>query len=210
MDSPCKFIDLNTSLINLIKRLLVAASFILAVPVFADTNQESACYIKNNAGDYDSAFRICTKAAEQGEVSAQHNLGLMYANGSGTSKDDKQAFYWFTKAAEQDFAGAQYNLGIMHDDGNGTPKDDKQAFYWFTKAAEQGNAGAQLNLGVMYADGRGTSKDDVMAYVWWNIAAAQGDKGAEKNRGIIEGEMTPNQIAEAQKLSKEYYAKYAK
>jgi hypothetical protein len=40
MDSPCKFIDLNTSLINLIKRLLVATSFILAVPVFADTNQK--------------------------------------------------------------------------------------------------------------------------------------------------------------------------
>jgi hypothetical protein len=33
---------------------------------------------------------------------------------------------------------------------------------------------------------------------------------AEKNRGVIEGRMTPSQIAEAQKLSGEYYAKYVK
>jgi TPR repeat protein len=62
----------------------------------------------------------------------------------------------------------------------------------------------------MYINGNGTPKDNVMAYVWWNIASAQGDKGAEKNRGIIEGEMTPNQIAEAQKLSREYYAEHFK
>jgi TPR repeat protein len=62
----------------------------------------------------------------------------------------------------------------------------------------------------MHANGQGTPKDYVLSYVWWNLAAAQDHKNSEKNRGVIEGIMTPNQIAEAQKLSKEYYVKYAK
>ncbi len=62
----------------------------------------------------------------------------------------------------------------------------------------------------MFYEGQGTPKDNVMAYVWWNIAAAHGNESAANNRGIIEKDMTPNQIAEAQKLSKEYYAKYIK
>jgi TPR repeat protein len=174
MDSTFKFTNLNTPIINLIKCLTVATSFILAAPVFADTNQELACYSKYNAGDYYSAFRICTKAAEQGN------------------------------------SGAQYNLGLMYDTGEGTPQDYKQALYWYTKAAEQGNSGAQSQLGFAFYLGEGTPKNNVLAYVWWNIAAAQGDESAANNRGIIEKEMTPNQIAEAQKLSKEYYAKYVK
>jgi TPR repeat protein len=65
-----------------------------------------------------------------------------------------------------------------------------------------------LTVGHMLYNGVGKPKDNVMAYVWWNIAAAQGHEDAKETRGIIEEEMTPNQIADAQKLSKEYYAKY--
>jgi TPR repeat protein len=171
MDSPRKFINLNTPIINLIKFLTIATSFILAAPIFADTNQESACYSKYKAGDYDSALSICTKAAEQGIANAQHNLGFIYDNGQGTPQDYKQAIYWYTKAAEQGNAFAQSNLGLLYNNGNGTPQDYKQAVYWYTKAAKQGSVGPQLNLGIMYEDGLGTPRDYVMAYVWWNIAA---------------------------------------
>jgi TPR repeat protein len=106
MDSLCKFIDLNTPLINLIKCLLVATLFILAAPVFAVTNQGDACYSKYKTGDHDSALLICTKAAEQGEVIAQFNLGVLHANGKDTPKEDKQAIYWYTKAAEQGIVNA--------------------------------------------------------------------------------------------------------
>jgi TPR repeat protein len=105
---------------------------------------------------------------------------------------------------------AQYNLGLMYSKGTGTPKDYKQAVYWYTKAAEQGDASSQSLLGGMFYLGKGTPKDNVMAYVWWNIAAARGNESAANNRGIIEKDMTSNQIAKAQKLSKEYYAKYVK
>ena len=51
------------------------------------------------------------KAAEQGDASAQYNLGVMYENGHGVEQDDEQAVFWYRKAAEQGYADAQYNLG---------------------------------------------------------------------------------------------------
>ena len=40
--------------------------------------------------------------------------------------------------------------------------------------------------------------------MWWNLAAAQGNEGAQDNKDIIEEEMTREQIAEAQRLTREW------
>jgi TPR repeat protein len=50
------------------------------------------------------------KAAEQGDASAQYNLGIMHDNGQGVSQDRGQAAPWYRKAAEQGHAAAQFNL----------------------------------------------------------------------------------------------------
>ena len=149
-----------------------------------------------------------TKAsAEQGDAKAQYYLGDMYEYGEGVPEDDAVAVKWYTKAAEQGHAKAQYNLGVMYDNGTGVPEDDAVAVKWFTKVAEQGLAEAQYNLGVMYANGDGVPEDDAMAYMWWNLASAQGDNDAKHNKGIVAKRMTREQIAEAQKLSRECSAK---
>lgn len=46
--------------------------------------------------------------------------------------------------------------------------------------------------------------------MWYNLAAAQGDEVAKKNKGIMSERMTREQIAEAQKLSREWLAKRSK
>ena len=89
-------------------------------------------------------------------------------------------------------------------------EDYDSAFPLCVKVAEQGDADAQLNLGFAHDFGEGTIKDSILAYAWYNVSASQGNEQATKNRGLIEKEMTPNQIAEAQKLSKELYSKYVK
>ena len=71
-------------------------------------------------------------------------------------------------------------------------------------AVEQGNADAQLNLGGMYRYGHGIPKDYVMAYMWLNLAAAKGNASARINLDNLEKEMTPDQIAEAQRLASEF------
>lgn len=64
-------------------------------------------------------------------------------------------------------------------------------------------ARAQSNLGAEYTIGVGVPKDLVVAYMWRNLAAAQGNEIAKTARDALETSMTPTQIAEAQKLSRE-------
>jgi len=156
------------------------------------------------ANDHVEAVKWYRKAAEQDYASAQFNLGSMYGTGQGVAKDYVEAIKWYRKAAEQDDAGAQFSLGVMYANGNGVPKDAGEAFKWFRKAAEQGYAAAQFNLGVMYDIGDGVPKDNVEAYKWFNLAAANGYERAGTHRGILERQMTAEQIADAQRLSREF------
>jgi len=73
--------------------------------------------------------------------------------------------------------------------------------------AEQGHASAQYNLGVMYANGQGVPQDYIQAHMWWNLSAAQGDKDAVHNRDIVASKMSPERIAEAQRLAREWRPK---
>ena len=59
----------------------------------------------------------------------------------------------------------------------------------------------------MYDNGRGVLQDYVRAHMWYNLAAAQGNKPATKNRDLLAKRMTPAQIAEAQKLAREWRPK---
>jgi len=70
--------------------------------------------------------------------------------------------------------------------------------------AEQGDASAQYMLGVFYDNGLGVPQDRVRAHMWLNLAARQGKEGAATFRDLIARLMTPAQIAEAQKLAREW------
>ena len=50
----------------------------------------------------------------------------------------------------------------------------------------------------------GCREDDVLAYMWFNLSVAQGHGSAQDSKDIIEGRMTREQIAEAQRLSREW------
>ena len=41
--------------------------------------------------------------AEQGDAQAQYNVGGIYAEGLGVSKNDAEAMSWYRKAADQNF-----------------------------------------------------------------------------------------------------------
>ena len=108
--------------------------------------------------------------------------------------------------AEQGDVDAQYNLGLMYDFGEGVPEDDEEAVRWYRLAADQGYANAQSTLGFMYLNGYGVPEDAVLAYMWYNLAAAQGNEDARGDKDILEEQMTREQIAEAQRLSREWIA----
>ncbi len=89
----------------------------------------------------------------------------------------------------------------MYHNGEGVVKDAAEAAKWFRLAADQGEALAQVNLGIMYANGEGVPRDDVAAYAWLNIAAASGNEESARLREVLGRKMTPQQIAEAQRIS---------
>ena len=67
--------------------------------------------------------------------------------------------------------------------------------------AQAGDARAQLLLGRMYTAGQGTLQDFVRAHMWFNLAASAGAPEAAAAREAIAQRMTPDQIAEAQRLA---------
>ena len=73
--------------------------------------------------------------------------------------------------------------------------------------AEKGDAAAQWSLGTMYAEGQGVPQDYVLAHMWMNLAVAKGVQEVVKGRDLLEKNMTTDQIAEAQRLAKEWTPK---
>ena len=134
------------------------------------------------------------------------SLGAAYENGRGVETNVLEAVKWYSMAAKQGDAYAQYSLGWAYKTGEGVLQDMTKAAKWFRKAAEQGDADAELQLGLMYGAGTGAPQDFVEFYKWENLAAAQGNTNAIKIRDhIVEsGLLTPEQIAEAQQLSREF------
>ena len=131
------------------------------------------------------AFEGYKAKADQGNASAQANLGFCYFGGYGVTKDATEAVKWYRKAADQGVAGAQYYLGLCYASGQGVAKDGVEAAKWVRKAAEQGNANAQYNLGCCYRAGEGVVKDFVQAVAWYRKAADQGNAGAQYYLGVF-------------------------
>jgi hypothetical protein len=118
--------------------------------------------------------------------------------------DYPTALRLFRSLADQGTARAQNELGGMYADGKGVPRDYAEAVKWYRLAADQGDALAQFALGTMYGNGQGMPQGYVRAHMWLNLSAAAGNQKAKKNRDDVAQRMTPAQIAEAQKLVREW------
>jgi len=174
-----------------------------------------AAYVAYRNRDDDTALRLSRPLAEQGDARAQTLLGLIYHRGfhggGATQKNEGEATKWFLRAAEQGDASAQLHLGIMYSEGRAVPQNFAEAAKWYRLAADQGNAQAQFSLGLFYVRGEGVPASNVQAHKWLNLAAAhftasesRDRQAAAKNRDAVAFKMTREEIAEAQKLAREW------
>ncbi len=200
----------------------VAALLISTSSSFAGDSEDCVAGAAFGQQDYEEAFRLCRSLAEQGDAKAQSALGFMYTNGEGVEKDYAVSTKWSRKDAEQGYARAQSALGYKYMVGNGVPQDYAESLQWYRKAAEQGNAFAQYNLGVMYELGQAVPQDYVLAHMWYNLAAAHSRADSDAYvaldpiveakmysdmRDAVASKMTPEQIAEAQRMAREWTPK---
>jgi uncharacterized protein len=71
-------------------------------------------------------------------------------------------------------------------------------------ARESGSGDALYKLGLLYSTGQGVPLDHVAAHKWFNLAAMAGNPVAREWRKELAGEMTPDEIAEAQRQAREW------
>ena len=86
--------------------------------------------------------------------------------------------------------------------------DYATAVHEWRPLAEQGDRAAQFMLGVMYSHGQGVPQDYIQAHMWTNLAAERlsiKDRDlAVEYRDMVAKKMTTAQIAEAQRLAREW------
>jgi hypothetical protein len=71
--------------------------------------------IRFKEGDYDSAFKYYTKAAELGDAAAHNNLGNKYYRGEGVEEDYEKAIHHWEKAAIGGHPAARHGLAYCEE-----------------------------------------------------------------------------------------------
>lgn len=195
------------------KQLLTAAltacllaSMVFTVEPYAQAKENAnfdagiAAYQANNLP---RAYKKFFAAAREGHADSQFNVALMYEQGIGVGKDEKEAFAWYDKSASQGNAAAQYNLGVLYENGRGTRIDFAKANEWYRKASVQGDALAIGNLGMLYVRGQGVKENKVAGVALLLVSATldpSPENHAKRNITATRG-LTTEMIAEAQALS---------
>lgn len=161
--------------------------------------------------DAEEAVRWLRRAAEQGHAAAQCALAACYEEGAGVVRHVETAVAWYRRAAAQGSAKAHYELGYRYLRGEGVGRNETEGAKHLHRAAEQGYAYGMAMLAICYRHGRGVGTDLVQAYKWYSAAMAAGlplepDMKARELAHFEIG-MTPQQIAEAKALAREFRPK---
>ena len=166
----------------------------------------------HNASPVSERHALLTQAT-QGSAEAQYKLGALYVLGEGGPQDDTEAAQWFRKAAEQGYVDAQIALALMYAAGLGVPPDITEAAKWYREAADQGDVEAQAALAALYYHGRGVPQSKLFAYQWATISTSNPLLPPEDRSTVQEvldtltAELAPTEIAEAEKLAKQWEAR---
>ena len=156
-----------------------------------------------DANNMPLAYKKFLVAAKEGHADSQFNLGVMYEQGIGTTKNEKEAVIWYTKAAEQGNSGAQFNLGVLYENGLGTPIDYAKANKWYRKASLQHDGLAIGNLGMLYIRAQGVKENKIAGVALLLLSSTidqSPENNARKNITATRG-LTTAMVTEAQTLS---------
>lgn len=173
--------------------------------------------------DWREAANWYSKAADAGDQEAVASLSHIGRNWRFMNRGQplpSEVYAEIEKAAKRGSAVAQYSLGVMNypigDAGfdatrptPGVTGNLAEAITWFQRAADQGDSDSLITLATAYAEGIGVAQDYVEAHKLLNVAAPR-VKYADirndiiKRRDELATRMTAAQIAEAQKLAREW------
>ena len=130
----------------------------------ADVKAGIAAY---QGGDFVAALSEFQQAARHDDIRALNYLGIMYAEGLGTLRDDYQAADLFYRAAILGYPEAMANLARMYAAGRGGRQDNKAAVSSYRAAANAGFPPAITRMAEIYENGElGEAPDAALAREW--------------------------------------------
>lgn len=138
----------------------------------AETNREHAKAFKRGyeayyRREYEQAAAIWARLADQGHIRSMNNIGTMYAQGKGVSRNYSLAVLYYRRAAAQNNARGAYNLGIAYENGRGVEQSDAEAVVWYRMAAERGLVEAMNAMSwVLATSSDFTVRDGALAARW--------------------------------------------
>jgi TPR repeat protein len=140
--------------------------------------------------DFEKAFDIWSKEAEDNSDQAMTNLGLMYLKGDGVKKDLTLAKEWFEKALKYDNDSAAYNLALMYQAKIGVEEDIDKAIEYFRRAVAKNHQGANFRLGLLMLQDRTNLERVKEGFNCMLNAAKSGHPMAKAQMGGVENSIT--------------------
>ena len=129
------------------------------------------------------------------------NAVLREASWQDPHSEITQALEQWAKVGDRD---AQYQVGRRYMDGHGAVQDYSLAICWLRLAATREDARAMNSYGIAFETGKGVERSLVHAHLWYNLAAARGDEAAANNRSRLNSKLSRTDLAEAQRLAREW------
>jgi hypothetical protein len=176
-------------------RLLVVILSLVFINAFALTSEEKKL---------DEVFAAAQRESlEYNTIYEKAQLGDEKAKQLIEAKD-REAVKSLEKSANEGDSLSQFYLGKAYATGRGTILSPTNAIFWYKASASKGFTMAQDQLAECYANGLGVPKDFVEAYAYYNLTIL-GDWDRDRLLAL-ESKMTPQQIYEGQKRTKELQA----
>jgi TPR repeat protein len=144
------------------------------------------------------------QAAEGGHPPAQVSLVKIYSFGVHVPVNLAIAKDWARKVESHNDRAALVQLAKMYRFGPDTIRNMHEAIRLFERAAVMGDRAALYDLGTIYMNGEGVAPDKSQAYAWFVLAASRDDQAAAFSRDRVAEDMTPAQIAAAERMAREW------
>lgn len=144
--------------------------------------------------DYQKAFEMYKKAAEQDLSDALNGIGELYLEGHLPEGEENlnfinEAYKYFLKASDKGNHMSQCNLGKLFLSGKIGDVNIEKSLEYFNLAASQGNPEAEVSLAKIYSEGKFVPKDDALAARFYKKASyhKRPDAMIEYGKMLLEG-----------------------
>jgi uncharacterized protein len=171
-----KFVTINLWGVVMPKRWLV---LFLMFYNLAQANTLDEAKLKVQQKDFAAARAIYLDLANAGDAKACFNLGLMYHDGDGVTKNIEEAVNWYKKSAQLNYKEAQYTLASLVFNREIQSISYANAVQYYQQAAELGHVKSQLNLGMLHYRGDVITQNLNAAFKWLSLAASNNNSEAE-------------------------------